>query len=106
VLLSWVSFFASWTTNYFDVWYVTNRHIIAISQKELLNREEAFVEFRRIQDVSFEKEGILQTWLGYGKLKIQSAGTEQEFFLDCVCDVEANAHSIMELRDGSKDGAV
>lgn len=107
VLFTWLSFFASWTSNYFDVWYVTNRHIVAINQKDLLDREEAFMEFRRIQDVFFEKQGFLQTYLNYGTLRVQSAGTEQEFIMKSVHDVEEVAHIIMELRDKVKgEGAV
>lgn len=102
VLIFWTSFFFAWTKDYFDVWYVTNQHIIAINQKTLLAREEAFMELIKIQDVSFEKEGILPTVLGYGKLKVQSAGIEQEFIMENVHDVEQVAHRIMELRDAAQ----
>lgn len=110
VIIFWVSFFYAWTKNYFDVWYVTDRHIIAVNQKQMFEREEAFMELNRIQDVLFDKNGILSTWFGYGKLRIQTAGVEQEFILEDVYDVEAVAHRIMELRDGAqskgKDTAV
>jgi hypothetical protein len=99
VLLFWTSFFYSWTKNYFDVWYVTDRHIIAVNQKDMFEREEAFMELVRIQDVFFEKNGMIATLLGYGELKIQSAGTEPEFRIEDVRDVEAVSHRIMELRD-------
>ena len=99
VLIFWTSFFYVWTKNYFDVWYVTNQHIIAINQKEIFKREEAFMELVRIQDVFFEKEGFLSTLLGYGKLKVQSAGTEQEFIIEDAYDIEGDAHRIMDLRD-------
>lgn len=99
VLIFWTSFFYAWTKNYFDVWFVTDKHIIAINQKEIFNREEAFMELTRIQDVFFEKEGFLATLLGFGKLKVQSAGTEQEFIMEDVANVEAVAHRIMALRD-------
>lgn len=102
VLLTWVSFFAAWTKNYFDVWYITEKHIIAANQKDILEREEAFMELARIQDVFFEKDGILQTFFGYGKLRVQSAGTEQEFVLENVANVEEVAHTIMDLRDTIK----
>jgi hypothetical protein len=99
VLLFWVSFFYAWTMNYFDVWHITNQHIVAVNQKKILEREEAFMNLSRIQDVSFDKKGFFQTWLGYGKLHVQSAGTEQEFVLEDVHDVENMAHAILEQRD-------
>ncbi|MEI6810785.1 MAG: PH domain-containing protein [Candidatus Nomurabacteria bacterium] len=99
VLLFWTSFFFAWTKNYFDVWYVTDQHVIAVNQKDIFDRDEAFMELVRIQDVFFEQNTFLATFLGYGKLRVQSAGTEQEFIIEDVCDVEGCAHRIMELRD-------
>ncbi len=99
VILFWTSFFYAWTKNYLDIWYVTTKHIVAINQKDLFQREDAFMELTRIQDVFFEKEGFLSTLLGYGTLKVQSAGTEQEFTINDVRNVEQVAHRIMELRD-------
>jgi membrane protein YdbS with pleckstrin-like domain len=105
VSLFWISFFFFWTKNYFDVWYITNQHIIAVNQKQLFERDEAFMELTRIQDVFFEKNGFISTFLGYGQLKVQSAGTVQEFIIEDVADVEHVAHRIMELRDASQEKA-
>lgn len=97
--ITWVSYFYFWTKNYFDVWYVTDRHIVAINQKDMFLRESAFMELIKIQDISFEKNGFLSTFLGYGKLKVQTAGSDQEFVIEDVSDVEAVTLRIMELRD-------
>lgn len=99
VLIFWTSFFFAWTKDYFDVWFVTNKHIIAVNQKEMLTREELFMELVRIQDVVFVKDGVLATMLGFGTLKVQSAGSNQEFVMEYVHDVEAFAHAIMDIRD-------
>ena len=104
VLLAWVSLFYFWTKDYFDVWYVTDRHIIAVNQKEMFEREESFMELTKIQDVRFEKNGFIATFLGYGRLKIQTAGSDQEFVIEDVHDVEMVAHRIMELRDTTQKG--
>lgn len=106
VIIFWVSFFYAWTKEYLDVWYVTDRHIIAVNQKQMFEREEAFMELTRTQDVLFEKNGFLATWLGYGKLRVQTAGREQEFVIENVTDVEAVAHRIMELRDKSQQRSI
>lgn len=99
VLIFWVSFFYAWTKEYFDVWYITNEHIIAINQRQMFEREESFMELNRIQDVFFEREGMFGTLLDFGRLRVQSAGTEQEFVIENVAHVEDKAHRIMELRD-------
>jgi hypothetical protein len=99
VLIFWTSFFYAWTKEYFDVWFITNKHVIAINQRQMFNREESFMELNRIQDVFFEREGFLATMLGFGRLRVQSAGTEQEFIIENVRDVESKAHIIMNIRD-------
>ena len=99
VLIFWASFFYAWTKEYFDVWYVTNEHVIAINQRQMFQREESFMELNRIQDVFFEREGMLGTLWDFGRLRVQSAGTEQEFIIENVAHVEDRAHKIMELRD-------
>jgi uncharacterized membrane protein YdbT with pleckstrin-like domain len=104
VIIFWISYFYFWTKNYFDVWYVTDRHIIAVDQKDMFVRNESFMELGKIQDVSFEKNGFIATFFGYGKLKVQTAGSDQEFVIEDVHDVEAVAHRIMELRDTTKAG--
>jgi hypothetical protein len=51
VILFWTSFFFAWTKTYFDVWYITNQHIITVDQQDIFDRDEAFMELTRIQDV-------------------------------------------------------
>lgn len=104
VIIFWVSFFYFWTKNYFDVWYITNKHIIAVNQKDMFEREQAFMELTKLQDILFEKNGFLATFFGYGKLKVQTAGSDQEFIIEDVHDVEAVAHRIMGLRDKKTKG--
>lgn len=106
VLIGWVSLFFFWTKDYFDVWYVTDRHIIAVDQKDMFERSEAFMEITKIQDVRFEKNGFISTFLGYGRLKVQTAGSDQEFVIEDVHDVEAVTHRIMELRDKTQKSTV
>ncbi len=102
VIIFWNSFFYFWTKNYFDVWYITDRHIIAVNQKDMFEREQTFMELTKLQDVLFEKNGFISTFLGYGKLKVQTAGSDQQFVIEDVKDVEAVAHRIIGLRDKYK----
>lgn len=99
ILIFFTSFFYAWTKSYFDAWHITNIHIVAINQRGMLDREISYMEYSRIQDVFFEKEGMLQTLFGFGRLKVQTAGKEQEFIIDSVRDVENVAKKIIELRD-------
>ncbi len=105
VLIFFTSFFYAWTKEYFDVWYVTDVHIVAVNQRSILDREVSFMEYNRIQDVFFEKEGFLQTFFGYGRLKVQTAGSDTLFMIENVRDVENVAEKILSLRSGKQSVA-
>lgn len=98
VILFWTSLFFAWTKHYFDVWFLTNKQILAVNQKEILEREELSIELSKIQDVFFERSGFLGTVLGYGTLRVQSAGTEQELVMTHVAHVESVAQQIIASR--------
>ncbi len=68
-----------WTDYYLDVWVVTNRRIIDIEQHGLFRREIATMQFSKIQDVTTEVSGLLATLVGFGDLRVQTAGNEREF---------------------------
>ncbi len=67
-----------------DVWIVTNKRIIDIEQKGLFNREIAEHEIDKIQDVTGEQKGFLQTIFSYGDVHVQTAGEVQHFIFHQV----------------------
>ena len=76
LLALWISFFVDWTKYYLDVWYVTEKRIIIIDQKQLFNREMSNVRFDKIQDISVEVPGFLSTLLDFGDIKVQTASED------------------------------
>ncbi|MEN9337989.1 MAG: hypothetical protein RIQ41_303 [Candidatus Parcubacteria bacterium] len=99
VLIFWTSFFFAWTKQYFDMWRITDTHIVGVNQEDLLSREEVTVSLDKVQDVFFEREGFLSTLLGFGTLRVQSAGIDQDLVIECVADVEHASRVITESRD-------
>lgn len=68
-----LSFFISWTDYYFDVWLVTNKRIIAIEQTGILHVKTSDLRFDRIQDISIEQNGFMQTMMKFGDITIKTA---------------------------------
>lgn len=77
----WTIFFVRWTDYYLDVWYITPKRIIAINQKGLFWREVIDLRYEKIQDVTSEINGVIQTLLNFGDLHIQTAGTNRDIIL-------------------------
>src|SRR6185369_10095065 len=63
VLFLWISFFVSWTKYYLDVWYVTEKRIIAIEQKRIFDRGISNLRFDKIQDITIDVRGFWSTLL-------------------------------------------
>jgi len=77
----WTAFFIRWTDYYLDVWYITPKRIIAIDQKGLFHRETIDLRFEKIQDVTSEINGIIETFLNFGDLHVQTAGDDRNIML-------------------------
>lgn len=80
-LVAWVKLFAIWIDYYLDVWFITNKRIVDIEQKGFFRREISTFRMERIQDVTIEVSGIVQTLLDIGNIHVQTAGESQEFII-------------------------
>lgn len=81
----WISFFLNWTKYYLDVWYVTEKRIVAIDQRSIFNREISNLRFDKIQDVTVDVHGFLATMLDFGSVRVQTASEDsREFFMATV----------------------
>ncbi len=75
MLISLTAMFTIWTNYYLDLWIVTNKRIIDIEQKALFNREIKTLHMKTVQDVQVDVVGIFETFLKFGTLRVQTAGT-------------------------------
>lgn len=85
LLTLWILFFVDWTKYYLDVWYVTEKRIIAIDQKNVFHREISNLRFDKIQDITVGIRGFISTLLDFGDVKVQTASEDSvEFTLNTV----------------------
>jgi membrane protein YdbS with pleckstrin-like domain len=81
LLILWVVFFIEWTDYYLDVWILTDRRIVDIEQKGFFNREVTSLTYHRIQDITVETRGIIETLFKFGTLHVQTAGSNREILI-------------------------
>ncbi len=70
---------------------ITNKHIVDVDQLGLFNRKVSTLTLQRIQDVSADVKGPLQTILQYGTVIVQTAGERENFsfnYIKCPYEVE------------------
>jgi hypothetical protein len=67
-----------WTNYILDIWLVSSNRIIHVEQLALFNREAVSLQLERVQDVSIETHGVFATLLGFGTIKVETAGAQTE----------------------------
>lgn len=78
-LVVWIIGWNIWTDYYLDVLIVTDRRVFDIEQMGLFRRSSSSFRIDRIQNVTVDVKGIIQTFLDFGTLIIETAGERQEF---------------------------
>lgn len=74
--------FIFWVNYYLDVWIITTQRLIDIEQKSLFSREIAEMRLSRIENVSVDVHGFIQTMLGFGDIKVETAGISKFIIKD------------------------
>ena len=87
--------FFAWMDYYLDLWIITNKRIIDIDQRGFFSREIAEIPLDRVQDVTLDVIGIIQTILRFGTIRIQTAG-EQPFMIDDIPDLQGVKDLILQ----------
>ena len=92
----WLVIFHSLTLYTLDVLVVTNNRIIDNNQHGFFDREVSELPLSRVQDISVHIHGVMETFLKYGSLVIQSAGSERQFIFKEVPKPEEVKDAIMQ----------
>ncbi len=98
-LFSFLAYFHDFVDYHLDIWVVTDQRIVSIEQIGLFNRVVSELNIMKVQDVSSEIKGQVQTFLDYGQVHIQSAGEKQRFLFEQVPHPAEVAKVILQVHD-------
>lgn len=104
-LFVWYRLFHLWTDFYLDKWVITDRRIIDIEQKGFFVREVSNFRIDRIQDVTTSMNGLLETFLNFGDIKVQTAGDNGDFTIPDIPRPMDLKEFISRLQEASKHNA-
>lgn len=99
ILLMWTKMFHVWTDYYLDKMIITNEKVIDIDQKGFFKRETSVFRMDKIQDVTMVTSGIFGTFLNYGCIFIQTAGSSEKFTMRAVPNPAMVRDMILEHQD-------
>lgn len=63
-----------WTDYYLDMWIITNKRIISIDQQGFFRRSVSSFRFERLQDITVDIKGFIETMLDFGRITADTAG--------------------------------
>ncbi len=92
-------FYSSFLMYYLDMMIITNDRMIQIQQKTLFSRSVSELDLYKIQDTTSEIVGVIPTFLGYGRLTIQTAGERGNFIFDAVPEVNDIRRNLMLMAE-------
>ncbi|MDP2650962.1 MAG: PH domain-containing protein [bacterium] len=96
-LALWLLMFHALTMYTLNVLIVTNKRIIDNDQYGLFNRRIAELPLARVQDISVHTNGLIETFLRFGNMIVQSAGSERQFTFPQIPHPERVKDGIMKI---------
>lgn len=85
-LMLWLGAYTAFTQYYLNHWIVTSLRVVRVRQFGFFSREVASFLLVRVQDVTVDVHGIFADLLGYGGVRVQTAGTDSKYFI--ISDIE------------------
>ncbi len=97
-LTVWLVAFTAFIDYYLDFWIVTNDRIINVEQR-LFSRTISELDLFKIQDVTGQSKGFLETMFDYGNVYVQTAGATERFNFEEVPSPREVASKIIALAE-------
>lgn len=82
-----------------DVYILTNIRVIDCNQKTLFHKVVSEADLGNIQDTTYEIEGLWQTVLNYGQVKILTASAGQSICFQDVPNPEEIQQTVLRVKD-------
>jgi hypothetical protein len=86
-----------WSLYHLSVEIITDERIVDILQQGIFRSQISELHLTKIEDVTSETAGVFGTFLRFGNVYIQTAGTEEHFIFNNVANPEQVAKLILDL---------
>ena len=79
LIIVWMIAWDIWTIYYLNVLIITDRRIFDILQRGYFKRESSSFRIDRVQNISIDTTGVIQTLLNFGTIRFETAGGADDF---------------------------
>ena len=84
--------------------YLTNESVTQHIQTSLFSRKEQTISLSNIEDASFRQQGIVQTLLNYGSLRLSTEGDETTYRFNYVAQPQRQVTLLNDAVEAFKNG--
>lgn len=84
-----------------DIWVLTDQRLIDSFKRHWFHHAMSSADLLDIEDVSVERNGVLQTFFKYGDVRVQTAAQEHNFIVGSV----PNPGNVLATIDATRDAA-
>ncbi len=99
LFLVWMFGWNMWTDYYLDVLIVTNNRIFDITQEGLFKRTSSSFRIDKIQNVTVDQKGIIETLFDFGTIKLETAGEREDFVASYITNPYEIKKFVNEMQD-------
>lgn len=76
--------YVTWVNDLFDLFVLTDKRLIDITQQGFLTRKTSIAELNQIQHASFKQSGVIDSVLGIGRVDVQTAGANPDIAMEWI----------------------
>lgn len=98
---AWLMYFHVFIDYRLDSWILTDQRIVNVEQQGMFDRVISELSITKVQDVTSEVHGHMQTFLDYGNVYVQTAGEQQRFVFLNVPHPEEVSRLVVKVNDAA-----
>jgi uncharacterized membrane protein YdbT with pleckstrin-like domain len=91
--------FHNWALHYLRVAILTDDHFVEVAQAGLFSRKVSQMSLDKVQDVSANQKGVINTMFNLGTVDVQTAGELPNFLIELVPDPSGIAQKVMQIEE-------
>lgn len=76
--------YVTWVNDIFDLFILTDKRLIDVTQQGFLTRKTSIAELNQIQHASFSQSGVIDSILGIGRIDVQTAGANPDIAMEWI----------------------
>ena len=103
LFIVWMIGWNIWTDYYLDVFIITDKRIFDITQDGLFRRTSSSFRLDRIQNITVEMKGLIQTLFDFGTVRLETAGEHEDFVAHFITHPYELKRQINEMQDTEVD---